>query len=85
MDFGFLISGFGFSVWGFGFQAFGFQVDNGIPIESWFDDVNDTALVGMLPFLKTLKDAEDVRPVIAQKFNLRARIAAATATDFIPP
>eukprot|EP01018_Ginkgo_biloba_P014082 Gb_29727 [translate_table: standard] len=58
-------------------QAFGFQVDNGIPIESWFDDRSDCALVSLLPFLETLVGVDDVRPIIAKKFNLRQRIAAA--------
>uniref|UniRef100_A0A0D6R111 FCP1 homology domain-containing protein n=1 Tax=Araucaria cunninghamii TaxID=56994 RepID=A0A0D6R111_ARACU len=58
-------------------QAFGFQVDNGIPIESWFDDRADSALVTLLPFLETLVGADDVRPIIAKKFNLRQKIAAA--------
>ncbi|XP_011624893.1 CTD small phosphatase-like protein isoform X2 [Amborella trichopoda] len=58
-------------------QAFGFQVDNGIPIESWFDDRCDSALPSLLPFLESLVGVEDVRPLIAQKFNLRQKIAAA--------
>ncbi|KAL9267803.1 CTD small phosphatase-like protein [Drosera capensis] len=58
-------------------QAFGFQVDNGIPIESWFDDRMDKELLLLIPFLEILAGVEDVRPLIAQKFNLRKRIAAA--------
>ncbi|KAL3339348.1 hypothetical protein AABB24_028125 [Solanum stoloniferum] len=58
-------------------QAFGFQVDNGIPIESWFDDRYDKELLSLLPFLESLVGVEDVRPIISSKFNLRERIAAA--------
>ncbi|CAL9187133.1 unnamed protein product [Musa hybrid cultivar] len=49
--------------------VFRLQVNNGIPIKSWFDDPSDHALVQLLPFLETLVDAEDVRPIIANRFS----------------
>lgn len=52
-------------------------MDNGIPIESWFDDKADQELLRLLPFLESLVGVEDVRPFIAKKYNLREKIAAA--------
>eukprot|EP00475_Leptophrys_vorax_P004624 TRINITY_DN12760_c0_g1_i1.p1 TRINITY_DN12760_c0_g1~~TRINITY_DN12760_c0_g1_i1.p1 ORF type:complete len:465 (-),score=35.79 TRINITY_DN12760_c0_g1_i1:189-1583(-) len=55
-------------------QAFGLQVNNGIPIEPFFDDENDTELDLLIPFLEKLASVEDVRPQISKKFNLWERI-----------
>ncbi|XP_068665943.1 uncharacterized protein [Aristolochia californica] len=50
-------------------QVFRLQVNNGIPIQSWFDDPSDCALISLIPFLENLADADDVRPIIASRFN----------------
>jgi hypothetical protein len=44
------------------------QLDNGIPITSWFDDPDDNALIECYSFLVTLLDVDDVRPVIAEQY-----------------
>lgn len=55
------------------------QVDNGIPIESWYEDPQDTELARLLPFLEGLVGVEDVRPAISAKFRMRELIEQAAA------
>ena len=58
-------------------QAFGFQLDNGIPIESWYDDDRDDELRRLLPLLESLAVSDDVRPLLASAFQLRKLVERA--------
>lgn len=45
-------------------QSYIFQPENAIPIPSWFDDENDTALRDLIPVLKKLAKETDVRSIL---------------------
>ena len=47
-------------------QVFGYQVDNGIPIASWYHDRADREFTRLIPLLERLAAAPDVRPLIAR-------------------
>ena len=51
-------------------QVFGYQINNGVPIVSWYDDMADRELVNILPFIKELAVARDVRPLISKHSSL---------------
>ncbi|MCL7031256.1 hypothetical protein MKW94_011432 [Papaver nudicaule] len=50
---------------------FRLQKNNGIPIVSWFFDPQDEELSKLVPFLEKLAAADDVRPIIAERFIRR--------------
>jgi CTD small phosphatase-like protein 2 len=50
-------------------HAFGYQIDNGIPIESWFDDPEDAELLKLERFLSTLHPCKDVRSAVRSEFE----------------
>ncbi|CAI9741539.1 Hypothetical predicted protein [Octopus vulgaris] len=45
--------------------------DNAIPIDSWFCDARDTALLCLLPMLDALRFTNDVRSVLSRNLHLQ--------------
>jgi CTD small phosphatase-like protein 2 len=60
-------------------HAFGYQLDNGVPIESWFDDDSDRELVKLERFLRQLHGQTDVRKTLRTKFQNNTRVKEAPA------
>mmetsp|Transcript_6799 Transcript_6799/g.14750 ORF Transcript_6799/g.14750 Transcript_6799/m.14750 type:complete len:317 (-) Transcript_6799:366-1316(-) len=58
-------------------HAYSYQTDNGVPIESWYDDDSDTELLKLLAFLKTLQDVTDVRPIVRNHFKTHSLVERA--------
>lgn len=70
-------------------HAYGYDLDNGIPIESWFDDPSDTELLKLADFLRDVTDVDDVRPIIKNHFRSfelvhNATLGFATVTSAPP-
>ncbi|CAG0920333.1 unnamed protein product [Notodromas monacha] len=55
-------------------QAFGYNLDNGIPIESWFTNPEDCELLKLLPLLEELVTLNDVRARIREEFKLIEKV-----------
>lgn len=59
-------------------HAYGFQIENGIPIESWFDDDTDTELLKLVGFLRKAFAGSDVRSVIKDHFKTHVLVEKAS-------
>lgn len=53
------------------YESFLNQPDNGILVKSWYDDMEDTELLTLLPFLKGLVEDKvpDIREVLKRIMN----------------
>jgi CTD small phosphatase-like protein 2 len=50
--------------------SYGYQLENGIPIISWYDDRYDRELCNLIDYMKVLATCEDVRVVNNTTFHL---------------
>ena len=50
--------------------CFAYQLENGIPIVSWYNDDHDTELVDLTHFLSSIAGAKDLRESIRNTFHL---------------
>ncbi|EFO24836.2 SCP small domain phosphatase [Loa loa] len=58
-------------------QSFAYQIDNGIPIESWFFQQDDQELLKLIPFLEQITNQKnDVRHILRARYRIR---------DLLPP
>ena len=52
--------------------CFGYQIDNGIPIISWFDDAYDRELYKLIDYIKILAKVPDISLVNRNSFHLNS-------------
>lgn len=50
--------------------SFAYQLDNGIPVVSWYDDLQDFELQKLMNYLQTLLKAKDIRETNRETFHL---------------
>eukprot|EP00762_Andalucia_godoyi_P004465 ANDGO_08220.mRNA.1 CTD small phosphatase-like protein 2 len=56
-------------------QAFAYQVENGIPIDTWIDQDDDTELVKLLKLIREeIIPADDVRNVLRRAFRIQSQV-----------
>ena len=58
-------------------HAYGYNLDNGVPIESWFHSKEDRELLKLIGFLKTTENIPDIRPLIRDHFGSRELVERA--------
>ena len=51
--------------------SYALNQDNGIPILTWYEDLNDEELINLIPLLKYLSTVDDVRPIIRRIVNMQ--------------
>lgn len=51
--------------------SFAFNVNNGIPISSWYSDPSDKKLYQLIPLLRSLSMEDDVRDVLRDMFKIQ--------------
>ncbi|GMT28096.1 hypothetical protein PFISCL1PPCAC_19393, partial [Pristionchus fissidentatus] len=61
-------------------QSFSYQIDNGIPIESWFHERDDTELLKLIPFLEDVskQGCVDVRSILRERYRIRDQLVQFT-------
>lgn len=47
------------------------NLNNGVHVSSYFGQDNDRALLGLISFLKTLKDCENIQEELAKKLKIQ--------------
>ena len=62
-------------------QAFAYHIDNGIPIESWFQKQTDDELLQLIPFLESLLNLNDVRHAIRERFRMHEIVGRNSLTE----
>uniref|UniRef100_A0A0N5A7R5 FCP1 homology domain-containing protein n=1 Tax=Syphacia muris TaxID=451379 RepID=A0A0N5A7R5_9BILA len=56
-------------------QSFAYQIDNGIPIESWFFEKDDRELLKLIPFLESIAcQKSDVRCILRERYKIREHL-----------
>jgi CTD small phosphatase-like protein 2 len=50
--------------------SFAYQIDNGVPIISWYSDLNDKELFNLIEYLGALSTFQDIRVANRRMFHL---------------